>query len=144
MRKKSIILFSVMAAAIMILSGCKKKEEGPVEENLQAVSLDQLEEGNFYVRSGDSYYKLPIEECNFDLTKDAKTNDDKQAGIMPTGVEDGRVLDYVYKDNAIPTLYQNDTLVYVTDSEISSFTWERFLDLGYSIGVYGMSLNNGG
>lgn len=144
MRKKSIILFSVMAAAIMILSGCKKKEEGSVEENLQAVSLDQLEEGNFYVRSGDSYYKIPIEECNFDLTKDAKTNDDKQAGIMPTGVEDGRVLDYVYKDNAIPTLYQNDTLVYVTDSEISSFTWERFLDLGYSIGVYGMSLNNGG
>ena len=143
-RKFVFMLFTAMSIATIFTACGKKKDEGPVEEDLKAVSLDQLEEGNFYVRSGDSYYKLPIEECNFDLTKDAETEDDKHAGIMPTGVENGRVLDYVYKDNAIPTLYQNDTLVYVTDSEISSFTWERFLDCGYSIGVYGMSLNNGG
>ena len=139
--------FMAVAAVVslsLFIAACGKKEteEGPVEETLTAVSLDQLEEGNFYVRSGDSYYKLPLEECNFDISKDPKSKDNKQTGMMATGLENNRVVDFVYQDNAIPTLYQNDTLVYVTKDEISSFTWERFLDCGYSVGVYGFELNN--
>lgn len=143
MRKKTLLSVLLCIGALSMLAGCsKKKETGPVEQTLTAVGLNQLEEGCFYVRSGDQFWKLPLEECNFDTTKEPKSTDDKQVGFVATGLKDNRIVDFVYEDDAIPTLYKNDTLVYVTNNEISSFTWERYLDCGYSIGIYGFDLNS--
>ena len=143
MRKRTLLSILLCVCALSMLAGCsKKKETGPVEQTLTAVGLDQLEEGCFYVRSGDQFWKLPLEERNFDTAKEPKSTDDKQVGFVATGLKDNRIVDFVYEDDAIPTLYKNDTLVYVTNNEISSFTWERYLDCGYSIGIYGFDLNS--
>ena len=143
MRKRTLLSILLCVCALSMLAGCsKKKETGPVEQTLTAVGLDQLEEGCFYVRSGDQFWKLPLEERNFDTAKEPKSTDDKQVGFVATGLKDNRIVDFVYEDDAIPTLYKNDTLVYVTNDEISSFTWERYLDCGYSIGIYGFDLNS--
>lgn len=143
MRKRTLLSILLCVGALSMLAGCsKKRETGPVEQTLTAVGLDQLEEGCFYVRSGDQFWKLPLEEYNFDTAKEPKSTDDKQVGFVATGLKDNRIVDFVYEDDAIPTLYKNDTLVYVTNDEISSFTWERYLDCGYSIGIYGFDLNS--
>lgn len=144
MRKKILFSIALGIGIIVALAGCSKKEveETPAEQTLTAVGLDQLEEGCFYVRSGDQFWKLPLEECNFDRTKEPISTDNSQVGFVATGLKDNRILDFVYEDDAIPTLYKNDTLVYVTNDAISSFTWERYLDCGYSIGIYGFELNS--
>lgn len=143
MRKKTLLGVLLCVSTLAMLAGCSKKEEaGPVEQTLTAVGLNELEEGCFYVRSGDQFWKLPLEECNFDTSKAPKSTDDKQVGFVATGLKDNRIVDFVYEDDAIPTLYKNDTLVYVTNDEISSFSWERYLDCGYSIGIYGFDLNS--
>ena len=144
MRKKILLSIALGLGLIAALAGCSKKdkEEGPTEQTLTAVGLSQLEEGCFYVRNGDQFWKLPLEECNFDRTKEPVSTDKTQVGFVATGLKENRILDFVYEDDAIPTLYKNDTLVYVTNDAISSFTWERYLDCGYSIGIYGFELNS--
>lgn len=143
MRKKTLFSILFCLGALTVFSGCSKKNEaGPTEQTLTAVGLNQLEEGCFYVRSGEQFWKLPLEECNFDTTKAPTSTDNKQVGFVATGLKDNRIVDFVYEDDAIPTLYKNDTLVYVTNDEISSFSWERYQDCGYSIGIYGFELNS--
>ena len=132
------------AAAIMCLSlaGCKKQEEvGPVEETLTAITLDQLVPGNFYVKSGDSYYLLPVEDANFDAKEYEATN-----GSMNgmTNSDDNRLLNFTLKDSAIPTLYKNDQLIYVADGTVAEFGCERFNDYGYSIGLSGLDGSSSG
>lgn len=140
--KKTLLL--ACACLSLSLVGCNKDEEpqGPVEEVLTAVTLNDLIAGNFYVKSGDSYYLLPFEDCNFDRSKAAATADSKQNGM--TDPDENRVLDFVYKDSAIPTLYRNDQLVYVSAGPVSDFVLERFNDYGYSIGFSGLELENSG
>ena len=141
---KKLLAASGIVLMTVMLAGCgsKKKEEGPAEQELTAVSLQDLEEGQFYVKSGDSFWKLPYEESNIEFKKEPQSTDGKTAGMMATGIENNRILDFVYQDNAIPTLYKNDVLVYVSKDSISSFTWERFQDCGYSIGIYGFEEND--
>lgn len=138
-RVKKSLLFAV-ACISLLMAGCNKKEEpeGPVDEVLTAITLNDLTPGNFYVKSGDSYYLLPVEDGNFDTSKPATTTDDSQNGM--TDPEENRIVDFIYKDAAIPTLYRNDQLVYVSDGSIAGFTWERFNDYGYSIGLSGLEL----
>lgn len=140
--RKKLVFFLLGLGVLASLSACKKKEEDVAQEQeLTAVGLNDLEEGCFYVKSGDQFWKLPFEECNFDTTEDPISTDKKQVGFVSTNLDEERIVDFVYEDNAIPTLYKNDTLVYVTNDTISSFTWERYLDCGYSIGVYGLEVN---
>lgn len=145
MQKRRILtsILSLTAAVCILSTGCgKKKEEGPVDETLTAITLSDLTPGNFYVKSGDAFYLLPIEDMNYDPGKELKTIDDKTNGIVSS--DDNRLLDFVYKDMAIPTLYKNDQLIYVSIDPVNEFTWERYKDYGYSIGLSGLSLTNSG
>lgn len=70
--KKKLFVFAVLTAYMgLLLSGCKKEKEveGQVEDTLIAISLNDLEPGHFYVKFGDSFYLLPVEDCNFDPSK---------------------------------------------------------------------------
>ena len=51
--KKKLFVFAVFTACMgLMLSGCKKEQEaeGPKDEILSAVSLNDLEPGHFYVK----------------------------------------------------------------------------------------------
>ena len=113
MNKSKLLVCStaIVAIACVLMSGCKKKEvqEGPVEETLTAITLNDLSAGNFYVKSGDSFYLLPYEDQNFDISKEVKSTEDSENGMIKQ--DDNRLLDFVYKDSAIPTLYKNDQLI---------------------------------
>lgn len=104
--------------------------------------MTDLKPGHFYVKTGESFFLLPIEDQNYDVTKEIySTNDTKNGMINP---EENRLVNFTHKDLAIPTLYKNDQLIYVSDGSISTFVWERFKDYGYSIGLSGLQLTNSG
>lgn len=145
MRKNKILLlalFTMSCISVVSLTGCKEKVEGPIEEALTPIGLENLVPGSFYVKAGDSFYALPYEDSNFDPTKPVSASDGTENGITTT--KENRLLDYVYKDSAIPTLYKNDQLIYVSTGSVSSFTWERFKDYGYSIGISGLIIGKSG
>ncbi len=139
MKNRTITLGLLMfAGACILLSACLGKAEEPevLNESLTPVGIDSLAPGCFYVKSGDAFYILPFEDSNFDPSQEILSTDDTLNGKVAP--DSNRLLDFVHKDSAIPTLYKNDQLVYVSDGTVSSFTWERYLDYGYSIGLSGL------
>lgn len=145
MRKKYIYLASLLALTVLTAAGCKKKDEAPatpVEQTLTAVTVNDLQAGSYYVKNSGDFYELPLEGVNFDTTKPVQSTDDTLNGM--TKPEENRIVDFVYKDGAIPTMYKNDQLVFKSSGNVPSFTWERFLDQGYSLGVFGLNASNAG
>lgn len=133
----------LLTVSCVFLSGCGKKEAPkPVDEVLTAVMMTDLQPGHFYVKAGDSFYLLPTEDQNYDITKEIFSTDDTKNGMI--NPEENRLINFTHKDLAIPTLYKNDQLVYVSDGTISTFIWERFKDYGYSIGLSGLKLTGSG
>lgn len=141
--KKRIFTCFLLAASCIVFSGCGKKQvQEPTDEILTAFTMADLLPGHFYVKSGDSFFLLPTEDQNYDTTKEIFSTDDTKNGMI--GQEENRLVNFTYKDLAIPTLYKNDQLVYVSDGSISTFVWERFKDYGYSIGLSGLQLTSSG
>lgn len=140
---KRILPCFLLAVSCIIFSGCGKKEvQEPTDEILTAVTMADLLPGHFYVKTGDSFFLLPIEDQNYDTTKEIFSSDDTKNGMISQ--EDNRLVNFTYKDLTIPTLYKNDQLIYVSDGSISTFVWERFKDYGYSIGLSGLQLASSG
>ena len=143
MKNKTITFGLLMfAGACILLSACRGKAEEPkvLNGSLTPVGIDSLAPGCFYVKSGNVFYLLPFEDSNFDPSQEILSTDDTLNGrVAPAS---NRLLDFVHKDSAIPTLYKNDQLVYISDGMVSSFTWERYLDYGYSIGLSGLELTD--
>ncbi len=135
--KKMLSLLLVGVLSVGIFTGCGKEEE--VEQPvyaLQALTADQLEAGKYYVKNGDTFYALPSGTHNFE---------DKNAIIKENKVVDTtRVIWFGGDDVTIPTLYADDTLVYVTQTLPDSFTWERYKDNGYTVGVSGLTVSTTG
>lgn len=145
MQKKYLYLASLLALTAIAATGCKKKEEAPAmptEQTLTAVTVNDLQAGSYYVKNAGDFYELPLEGISFDATKAVTSTDDTGNGM--TRPEENRIVDYVYKDGAIPTMYKNDQLVFKSNGNVPSFVWERFIDQGYSLGVYGLSANSAG
>ncbi len=134
--KRMLSLLLVGTMALGLLTGCgDKEEEAPVYE-LTPLTAEQLEAGKYYVKNGDTFYALPAGTHNFDdknlVVKDNRNADPK------------RVVWFGPDDVMIPTLYADDTLVYVTNTLPDSFVWERYRDEGYTVGVSGLEVNNTG
>lgn len=145
MRKKCLFLAAAIAMASITVSGCKKEEQepaGPIEQSLAAVTVNELKSGCYYVKNGGDFFELPTEGMNFDPSRPAETTTMEPNGIIRKDAN--RIVDFVYKDNAIPILYKNDQLVFKASGNVPSFTWERFRDQGYSIGLYGLSSSSAG
>lgn len=141
--KKMILPCFLLAASCMLLSGCGKKEvQEPTEEVLTAVAIVDLKPGHFYVKTGDSFFLLPTEDQNYDVTKEIFSTDGTKNGMISS--EENRLVNFICRDSAIPTVYKNDQLIYVSDGSISTFVWERFKDYGYSIGLSGLQLTGSG
>ena len=137
--KKMLSLLLVGAMSVGMLAGCGKKDKNPDEVvyELKPLTAEQLEAGKYYVKNGDTFYELPKGTYNFE---------EKNAVVKNSSAFDDttRLIWFGKDDVTIPTLYQDDTLVYVTSTMPDSFTWERYKDYGYTVGVAGLTVNNTG
>ena len=154
---KAILISSCLG---MALTGCKKKEvEMPTEQAMYQVPLNQLQQGQFYVKDkatdietadGFGYTKLPFESTNLQSQEDSynpETYTDKIEdtiyGVGDSKEKGDRIYYYTYMDETIPTLYSDTQLIYVSGGKpITTFNWERVHDLGYSIGIGGLSVTS--
>lgn len=150
LKKKNKIIHQKQIAVILlgistILSGCsmRKTETNEIEDltdngsinyetatdGINSTSRDfeeQLVSGTYYVVHGDMYYPLYAYEDNYSGKEPKKTVDPERQIYYTTENEIN-----------IPTLFAEDKLIYYsTDTLLDYMTWERYYDLGYTIGVH--------
>ena len=124
-------LFSILCFS---LTGCGKKEE-VINYDLTAYTVDQLQSETYYVQTDNGFYPV---------AKGVQTIGENEEEIATT-VSNERMVWFGPDDAQIPTLYKNQSLVFVTNQQIpASWTFERYEDLGYTIGVRGLTENTGG
>lgn len=146
MRKKFISIALLVSISLSSLYGCgnmqifdfSEDDTESTEYNTEteqatemtntapSCKIDSLVSGEYYVKHEDSYMQLYIGETTFgDSTTSNPTSD--------------RIAWFKEDFNQIPTLYKGDSLIlYTTDVLDEQFIFERFEDLGYSIGLCGM------
>lgn len=136
--KKYKILAILSTLCLVSLVGCglqKKEVEETPTYYLKAYSSSELVKGNYYVKSGEEYYLLSAGTL---CPEDGGSN-------IASSVNKDRVLWYAADDVEIPTLYEEDELIYVTDGSVpQNYIWERYKDLGYSVGIKNLQSSNSG
>lgn len=111
--------------------------KGPV-----ALSEDQLVDGNYYIKDGDTYYELPVPYLSTEVENDT---------LIPKEANGLRLAQLTEAQAAsMPTLYNDTKLIFyngnntasVVDSETGessslpqSYWLERFKDQGFTIGL---------
>lgn len=144
----SSILCLGMAAGLAACGNPFAKQEDPkATANPYAITvlgLDELEEDTYYIRHGDEFYEIPEIECSFNDDGHNDQNYILTDMDSPAGIPERTI--FYSKDKTellIPTLYQDDQLVYKSSREVTdNFAWERYMDGGYTIGVCGIGMNN--
>jgi hypothetical protein len=152
-RRRAYFSAACVAAAVVSLAGCGRGESASSKNKVEDLTAsgdiswemadgispdakdfeDQLVSGNYYVVHDGLYY--PVASYIRTSTK-----------VPTTYVEDTRMQFFTTEtENQIPTLFAGDTLVYYsTDALLDYVVWERYYDLGYTIGVYDiLSMTNG-
>ena len=128
-RYKMLAVALAIATAVIGITGCgKKKEKVPTlpEVELTALTLEQCEQGKYYVKHGDEYYALQSGVMNW--TPGAKA-------------ESLKVLWFGTDEALIPTLYSDDRIIYIGPATFTSnFQWTRFQDDGYGPGIRGVAV----
>ena len=131
--KRMIAIILTITSIVTSLTGCSgilaSNENGAFDE-IVTYTIDDVEGNKFYVKSGDSYQPIYMEHSSFD-------------GDVASTVSPSRVIWYTKDDVKIPTLYKDGQLVYFTAGKLPKiFTWERFEDFGYSIGICNLKKND--
>lgn len=133
-RQMIALAIAALSAGVLVLGGCgSKNSKTGTDEMIQTTvssigSMDKMANGSFaieHTENGKTEYYLPYSGyATFDKEKPVSAADAS------------RVLWFQDDFNAIPTLYEGDKLVYrYNESFDEDFTFERYLDLGYTVGV---------
>lgn len=138
-RTMAAICIAFLCSAMFAGCGATTTDDNPNDKVVirskiaEIKSMNSLGNNEFYVQHGKTYYELYKGYASF--------------SGQASGADPSRVL-WFNDDtdwNAIPTLYQGDKLIYhYNDAFDESFTFERFLDLGNTIGVCNMSPRKSG
>lgn len=112
----------------LMLSGCQSGDiDGTEKESYEY--LKNLEEETYYVRHENN-------ECEKVYFGNATFEEED----VSSSAYDDRVMWFKEDFEEIPTLYKGESLIYRTDYELNEeFTFERFENFGYSIGLCGMT-----
>ena len=133
--QKRLLRNLIALIILFILSGCSREmifEEKKAPESVSAVKMEALEAGSYYVKEGTSFYKLYEPQTNFY----GEGGSADASRIIWTLHEE---------DELIPTLKQGEPLVLSVDEDTpQEVVLERFKDIGYSIGVSGLTENEAG
>lgn len=130
--KKKIIIVALIAMIAINATGCKEKifKEKDVPETSKKYTVDTLANDTYYIKDGTNFYTLYKPDGNFNKYS---TTADSTRILWTYGDEE---------DDLIPTLYKNEILVYKSDGKIpSDFIFERYKDLGYTIGIRSLQYN---
>ena len=145
---KKLLLAAGLAA--VLLTGCDALSFGETtpEDNSEASTLgidttqrnwmNNLTDNTFYIVHNDTYYPLysylkNYRAENYEVDIDRQVDTEKQF--------------YYTTENEknIPTLYEGDKLVYYSTSALLPYiSWERYYDMGYTIGVTNIQTDIGG
>lgn len=147
MHKKGKIgaMIGVCLSVTMLLSACgssqdefdefnldldtKDVEEDSIEGFYETNAEAELEDGMYYVRHANGKNE-PVYFGNATFDRGKKSGE----------ADDGRVMWFKEDFENIPTLYEGDSLIYYTKEVLDeNFTYERFEDMGYSIGLCGLN-----
>ena len=143
MKKKHLLMISTLLVTSLALSGCSllsdNAEEEPIEE-IDETLVDaekvykSLEDGCYYVQHANkTCEKVYFGQASFD------------EGNTVTTPSTNRVMWFRGDFDQIPTYHQGDSLIFYSKEELDeTFTLERFMDLGYSIGVRGLKETESG
>ena len=129
------MLFMVGLIVCMALCGCSNTEVSDNEITSISTSdkgwMKNLQDNTFYVVRDGTYYPLYTYYNNTTIT------DDGLAPDIESPVNTNRMMFFTSDNEAkIPTLYKGDKLMYYSKSSLLSYiSWERYYDLGYTIGV---------
>lgn len=136
LRKKIKKLLLVSATLCLgFLISCSGEEKSSEHQNTEG-GLSNLENDTFYIlHSDNSMEKLLSCESTFGMD-----------GNVPEAPSNDRII-WMQEDtyNQIPTIYSDDKLIYYTTNIINEeFTYERFENLGYSVGLRDLTLTKSG
>lgn len=133
MKLKRILTVLLISCMVFSMGGCGKKEKD-VAQNEHYEYLNGLVDGGYYILHKDKTVEpLVFPYATFEKG-DIGGPSNSRMFIM--NKED-------YDD--IPVLYEGDKLIYYYTGVLSEqFHFERFEDMGYSIGVAGMGITNSG
>ncbi len=132
MSRKPITFVCLLTAMTLIFTGCSmvpKKEVVEDTRPLEEKYIDDLEDGKYYIRHTDYTCEQPY----------FGTGTFSQGSISSNASRE-RILWYKYDFQNIPTMYKDDSLIMYTTGVLNeSVYFERFVDLGYTIGLCGLS-----
>ena len=132
---KGRVIAACLAASICLsacgnpLSGLKKEEKEQDSYELTPINAENLQENMFYVKNGDDFYPIHMGETNVN-----------EENLIAKEANPDRIVSFTKDDSLIPTMYKNDTMIYYTKQSVPGFTWERFSDKGYTIGLYNLKV----
>ncbi len=138
MKRKFFIIYLVVIS--ICLSGCNlsRKKKTDTKKSTNEVdyveSMDDLEDGGYYIYHDDKYYLPYIGSATFNTSSDRSDYSNS-----------GRVAWFMDDFNKIPTLYEGDYLVYYTNNKLNEkFNIERFEYFGYTVGISGLYQKSSG
>ena len=107
----------------------KKEEKEQDSYELTPINAENLQENMFYVKNGDDFYPIHMGETNVN-----------EENLIAKEANPDRIVSFTKDDSLIPTMYKDDTMIYYTKQSVPGFTWERFSDKGYTIGLYNLKV----
>ena len=132
MKRKNFKLLILMLLVVPLLTSCGlfREEEEEFDASVTVVeSIDDMEDGSFYVKKSDKEYHKPY-IGNVTFTSDGNE--------MPS--TDPKNIAWFGQDiTKIPTMYKGEKIVYKSSIPFGErFPIQRYFDLGYTIGISGL------
>ena len=134
MKAKRLVPLVLVVSMMFSVTGCRDKifKEKDVPETSKEYSVENLKVDDYYIKDGTKFYKLYKPDGNF--TKYSKTADASRI-LLTVGQEE---------EDLIPTLYKNEIIIYKNDGKVpSDYIFERYKDLGYTIGIRNLKQDEG-
>ena len=130
---RKIRIFALIASMMFALCGCGNVEIFITPEPNYAVEISdsELEQNLYYVKNGTRFAKVYLPQGN--VTSKTQT------------VKSSRVLYFMGDEQKVPVHYKGELVAYSSaKANLTEVTLERFKDMGFSIGIYGGSVESDG
>ena len=136
MKKKISLLLIIIVIFQLTLSACGSTDAKEViSEDDPFAYAKYLEDNHYYIRHNDD------NSCEAPYWPKKIFDTD-----VPSSHKDNRIIWLTEESfNKIPTLYKGDSLIYKNGEKlVEEFKYERFEDLGFSVGLALLSVSNSG